>query len=154
MILSTFAMRKVIENSFPVKVAALWTAFLLSLLFHVQLALMPLFHGLSVVETRADEAVSMEFAMWFVLIFFSLPLFALLGCFFSPTLGFCKLHFGMTLVYSVLNFLHLALDASIAAPSYQLALMVLLFCIGFLLNLVSYHWMKAMSSVKKLAAHS
>lgn len=41
-----------------------------------------------------------------------------------------------------------------AVPSYQLALMGLLLGIGLLLNLVSYRWMKDLSSIKTRPAHS
>ena len=51
-----------------VKIITLWGVFLLGLLFHTQLALMPLFHGLPVndapaarsIETRETSAVCLS----------------------------------------------------------------------------------------------
>ena len=55
----------------------------------------------------------------------------------------------MTLVYSVLNLLHLVLDSIIAVPSYQLVLMTGLLGVGLLLNAVAYQWMRASVKVAK-----
>ncbi|MBE7385672.1 MAG: hypothetical protein F6J95_030300 [Leptolyngbya sp. SIO1E4] len=142
-------MHKPTANNFTAKIAALWTVFLLGTLFHTQLALMPLFHGLSVVESHAHDYISVTVVMWFMLIFFSLPLLAIVGCVFHPSLLFRKLHFGMTLIYTVLNLLHFVLDSLIAVPSYQLILMVFLFCVGLLLNLVAYQWLGAMNKTAR-----
>lgn len=128
--------------SFPLKVTALWTVFLLGLLFHTQLALIPLFHGINVAESHTHEYVNLDVVMWFMLIFFGLPLLAILGSVFWPSRPFRQLHFGMTLVYTVLNGIHLLMDVLVGAPSYQLMLMVLLFCVGLLLNWVGYRWMR------------
>jgi len=138
-------MNKPATKDFAVEITALWTVFLLGTLFHTQLALMPLFHGLSVVESHAHDYVSISAVMWFMLIFFSLPLLAILGCAFYPSRQFRRFHFGMTLVYTVLNLLHFVLDSIIAVSSYQLVLMALLFGVGLLLNFVAYQWMKAAS---------
>ncbi len=128
--------------SFPLKVTALWTVFLLGLLLHTQLALMPLFHGVNVAESHTHEYISLDVVMWFMLIFFGLPLLAILGSVFWPSRQFRQLHFGMTLGYTVLNGIHLTMDVLVGAPSYQLVLMVLLFGVGLLLNWVSYRWMR------------
>ena len=127
--------------NFPAKITALWTVFLLGTLFHTQLAFMPLFHGLDIAESHTHEVLALNVVMWLMLLFFCLPLLAIVGCVFSQARLLRRLHFGMTLLYSVLNLMHLVLDARIAVPSYQLALMALLLCIGLLLNRVAYQWM-------------
>lgn len=139
-------MYKLSTNHFPAKITALWTVFLLGTLFHTQLALMPLFHGQSIAESHTDSFVSMDVVLWLMLIFFVLPMVAIVGCALHPTRQFCKLHFGLTLVYTVLNLMHLVMDAVIAVPSYQLVLMGLLLGIGLLLNLVSEQWLRALAS--------
>lgn len=126
---------------FPAKITALWTVFLLGTLFHTQLAFMPLFHGLNIAQSHTHEVMALNVVMWLMLLFFCLPLLAIVGCVFSQARLLRRLHFGMTLLYSVLNLMHLVLDAQIAVPSYQLALMTLLLCIGLLLNWVAYQWM-------------
>lgn len=142
-------MHKPIANNFAAKIIVLWIVFLLGTLFHTQLALMPLFHGLSVAESHAHDYISVNAVIWFMLIFFSLPLLAILGCSFYPSRQFRRLHFGMTLVYTVLNLLHFVLDSIIAVPSYQLILMALLLGVGLLLNVMAYQWMRAVGSVEK-----
>ena len=136
-------MQNPIVNDFTARITALWTVFLLGILFHTQLALMPLFHGLSVVESHTHNYVSVTAVMWFMLIFFCLPLLAIAGCAFYSSRQFRQLHFGLTLVYTGLNLLHFVMDSLIAVPSYQLALMALLLGVGLLLNLVAYQWMQS-----------
>jgi hypothetical protein len=139
------AMNKSIRNNLAFKITALWTVFLLGTLFHTQLALMPLFHGVNVAQSHTHGYVSMDFVMWFMLIFFVLPLWAIVGCAFSPNLRFYRLHFVMSLVYTVLNLAHLVVDVIIAVPGYQLVLMLLLLLIGLLINWVAYSaytWIK------------
>ena len=142
-------MHKPIAIDFAARITALWTVFLLGTLFHTQLALMPLFHGLNVAESHTHSYISVTAVMWFMLIFFCLPLLAIAGCAFYSFRQFRQLHFGMTLMYTVLNLLHFVLDSMIAVPSYQLALMALLFGVGLLLNIVAYRWMRASSHFAK-----
>ncbi len=127
--------------SFSGKITALWMVFLLGTLFHTQLAFMPLFHGIDIAQSYTHEVMALNTVMWLMLLFFCLPLLAIVGCVFSQARLLRRLHFGLTLLYSVLNLMHLVLDARIAAPVYQLALMALLLCIGLLLNWVAYQWM-------------
>lgn len=135
-------MNKSVASEFSARIIALWTVFLLGTLFHTQLALMPLFHNLSVAESHAHDYISLNAVMWFMLVFFSLPLLAIAGCAFYSSRRFRQLHFGMTLLYTGLNLLHFVLDSIIAVPSYQLVLMALLFGVGLLLNGVAYQWMR------------
>ncbi|MEM9447415.1 MAG: hypothetical protein AAGA75_02640 [Cyanobacteria bacterium P01_E01_bin.6] len=130
-------------NNFATKITSLWTVFLLGTLFHTQLALMPLFHGLSVTESHTHDYISLDAVMWFMLIFFCIPMLVIVGCAFYSSRQFRRLHFGMTLAYTVLNLIHFILDSIIGVPSYQLGLMALLFGVGVLLNLVSYQWVRA-----------
>lgn len=130
------------QNNFPSTITALWTVFLLGTLFHTQLALMPLFHGMSVVESHTHDFMSVNAVMWFMLFFFSLPLLAIVGCAFLSSQRFRQLHLIMTLIYTVLNLIHLTVDMLISVPYYQLVLMTLLLLIGLLLNVASYQWVK------------
>ena len=142
-------MHKLLVNNAATKITTLWIVFLLGTLFHTQLALMPLFHDLSVAESHAHDYISIDAVMWFMLMFFSLPLLAIVGCAFYDSLKFRTLHFGITLVYTVLNLLHLVFDSMIGVPSYQLILMSLLFCVGLLLNLVAYQWIRGSGRAEK-----
>ncbi len=123
------------------KIIALWTVFLLGTLFHTQLALMPLFHGLSVAESHTHEFVDLSFVMWFMAIVFTLPMIAIVATAFEYSKSYRIFHFGLTVLYTVSNFLHFVLDILVKVPSYQLFLMVFLIVIGILLNIVSFQWM-------------
>jgi hypothetical protein len=124
------------------KIITLWTVFLLGSLFHTQLALMPLFHGMEVTESHAHDFASVNFIFWFMFFFFLIPLVAIVTATFSQSKQFRNFHFWLTVVYSILNFLHLVIDAMISVPRYQILLMGFLFVVGLLLNLVSYQWKK------------
>ncbi len=125
------------------KIITLWSAFLLGLLFHTQLGLMPLFHGQSVVEPGAKPGADISWILWLMLIFFLLPMMAMVVTVFNDSSRYRAIHFGLTVLYTVMNFLHLAADLSLKPIAwYQIALMVILFIIGILLNIVSFQWMQ------------
>ena len=130
------------------KIIALWTVFLAGMLFHTQLALMPLFHGIDVAimgHHHHGNATIAEITpiLWGMLIFFMLPMLAIIATAFYEFKGYRKLHFGLTIVYSILNLSHAIADLFVEPIAwYQIALMVLLFFIGILLNIVAYQWMR------------
>lgn len=127
---------------YQLRLIALWAAFLLGLMFHTQLALMPLFHGISVASSHTHEQFPLSAIFWLMLLFFVIPLFSIvLTPFFRHQRGLV-LNFALTLVYSVLNLVHFAMDVLVDAPSYQLTLMLILVGIGLGLNVVTFQWMK------------
>ncbi|AFY69519.1 hypothetical protein Pse7367_1224 [Thalassoporum mexicanum PCC 7367] len=134
--------KKIINSDFQSQITSLWTCFLLGTLFHTQLALMPLFHGLEVTHSHTDKVVNLDFVFWFMLLFFALPMLTIALTHFTTARIYRKFHFGLTVIFTVLNFIHLAIDIVIAVPSYQIALMVLLFTIGIGLNVVSWQWLR------------
>ena len=122
------------------KIIALWTVFLLGTLFHTQLSLMPLFHGLGVIESqRASSLNDIAGIMWLMLAFFVLPILAIMATVFTNSHRYRVTHFWLTVFYSVMNLLHIIADLLVTPILwYQIALMVLLFLIGGLLNFVSF----------------
>ncbi|MBD2503505.1 hypothetical protein [Anabaena azotica] len=134
-------------TNYQIKIVALWVVFLLGTLFHTQLGLMPLFHGLNVIESqRATNINDISAIMWLMLGFFVLPMLAIIATVFNDSKRYKQVHFGLTIVYSILNFIHLLLDLLLPQVIwYQITLMVLLFLIGLLLNLVAFQWMKTPS---------
>jgi hypothetical protein len=124
------------------KITALWTVFLLGTIFHTDLGLMPLFHGLEVAESvKAQNIDEISWVLWGMLIFFTLPMLAIVGTAFTNLRRFRAIHFGMTVIYSILNLGHLAADLLLPKIVWpQIALMLFLFLIGLLLNLVSFQW--------------
>jgi hypothetical protein len=125
------------------KIINLWIVFLLGLLFHTDLGLMPLFHGLSVGHSHSQGMEEVEPIMWLMLAFFVLPMAAIIATLFIDSMGYRRFHFGLTVVYTVLNFFHLVADLMVQPIVwYQIVLMGILLGIGILLNLVSFQWMK------------
>ncbi len=86
------------------KIIVLWIVFLLGLLFHTQLGLMPLFHNLSVTESHAPNMASIAPIMWLMLGFFVLPMFAIVATVFINSKRYRRIHFGLTIGYTILNF--------------------------------------------------
>ncbi|WP_227500084.1 hypothetical protein [Synechococcus sp. PCC 7335] len=110
---------------------------------------MPLFHGLGVASSHTHEAIGLEAVMWLMLAFFALPLLAMMACIMIPSLFFRRIHFAMTLLYTVLNLAHLIMDELVSVPGYQLVLMFLLLFVGIVLNIISYQWMNQLVRTKK-----
>ncbi len=133
-----------------VKIVTLWSVFLLGLLFHTQLALMPLFHALPIADAPAAPSIeSISWILWSMLAFFVVPMLMMVGIVFINTAQFRKLHYGVTIVYSVLNFAHLLADLQVKPVYwYQIVLMAMLLLIGWLLNLVSWRWLKFKTDYK------
>lgn len=137
-------MGKSVKTNFATKIITLWATFLLGLLFHTQLGLMPLFHGLSIAEPQAGSPTDISLILWLMLAFFALPMLAMILCLFTNKKSFIKLHLGLTVLYTVLNIAHLVADLLVTPIVWpQIALMVILLLIGLILNVVSWQWLKA-----------
>jgi succinate-acetate transporter protein len=136
------------SNNYTQKISALWTSFLLGTLFHTDLGLMPLFHDMKVEHSHAAGDLNAIFG--FMLLFFALPMLAIIAPTFTDAKSYRTFHFGLTVAYSLLNLGHLIADISVGAPWYQLVLMTLLLLIGLLLNLVSFQWLKSSRKSKNL----
>jgi hypothetical protein len=128
------------SGNYSAKISTLWTSFLLGTLFHTDLGLMPLFHGMQPEHSHAGGDLNAIFG--FMLIFFVLPMLAIFAPTFTEAKSYRIFHFYFTLVYSLLNLGHLIADIVVGAPWYQLVLMTILFLIGLLLNLVAFQWLK------------
>jgi len=124
------------------QIRACWTVFLLSTLFHTQIALMPLFHGLSVTESHIHDYVDPDTVFWFMMIFFLIPMGAIAAAAFNPPRRYRVFHFWLTVIYTVFNVAHLIADIVVKAPGYQLVLMAFIVFIGLILNQVGDRWMR------------
>lgn len=124
------------------KIIALWSVFLFGTIFHTQLGLMPLFYGESV-AMPGTSGVNIAIQLWLMLGFFALPMVAIVATTFTRSKRYRVIHFGLTIFYSVLNLLHVVLDLLIKPIAwYQIALMVVVFAVGILLNVVAFQWMQ------------
>ncbi|ACB53426.1 conserved hypothetical protein [Crocosphaera subtropica ATCC 51142] len=133
---------------YQTQIITLWATFLLGLLFHTQLGLMPLFHGQEIAHSHDTSDISG--ILWLMLLFFIIPMFAMIGTLFTQSKQFRVGHFWLSIVYSVLNLSHITADLFVTPIAwYQILLMVILFVIGLLLNLVSWQWMKSKPNRQK-----
>lgn len=129
--------------SYQEKILTLWAIFLLGTLFHTQLGLMPLFHGQDIVLSHAHGATDIAWVFWLMLGFFVVPMIVMIATLYTASKRYRNLHFLITVVYSALNFFHIVADLFVQPIAwYQIALMVLLFLIGLLLNVVSWQWLR------------
>lgn len=136
----------------PLRIAALWAAWLLVMLFHVELGLMPLFHGQSVrIKSEVSDSRLPQVFMA-MMIYFIAPVVAMVLAFhaasapfsWSATTGWRALQWWFSLTYSLTNFMHLIADIRIPdARRDQIVLMMVLSLIGLLLNLETWLWWRA-----------
>ena len=124
------------------KIITLWSVFLFGTIFHTQLGLMPLFYGESVGMSGSSGAINVSH-LWLMLGFFVLPMIAIVAAAFNNSKRYRVIHFGLTIFYSIMNFLHVVFDLLVKPIAwYQIALMVILFIVGILLNVVALQWMR------------
>lgn len=135
--------------SYQAKIITLWAVFLLGTLFHTQLGLMPLFHNQSIALPDSHELENITWILWLMLGFFIMPMMAMVMPLFNDSKCYRKLHFGITIFYSVMNLFHVVADLLVKPIAwYQITLMALLFLIGLLLNLVSLQWLQERTNNK------
>ena len=65
----------------------LWLAYLLAMLFHVELGLMPLFHGISPAIESQVNPERLPLLFWAMLLYFLVPLACLLLLAYAPQAG-------------------------------------------------------------------
>ena len=133
----------------------LWLTYLLAMLFHVDLGLMPLFHGLSPeIESHVDPA-RLPLVYWGMLIYFLIPLCAILLIAYAASnpaaagrwRWWRRGHFWISVVYTVTNVPHLIADIVVPdSRGDQVALMVLLLLLGLLINVEGWRWWRQPSS--------
>ena len=127
----------------------LWIAYLLAMLFHVELGLMPLFHGQSAQIESAVNPARLAMVFWGMLLYFLIPMASLLLITYATgDAHHCRrwrpwrhLHFWISIVYTVTNVGHLIADIVIPdSRADQVFLMAVLLLIGFLINRESWCW--------------
>jgi hypothetical protein len=130
-----------ITLSLQSQIIALWTVFLFGTVFHTQLALMPLLYGSDVAIPRYHGKTPVSH-LWGMLGFFILPMVMILLTALNASPIYRIAHFGISLFYTVMNFLHVALDLRVKPIEwYQIALVSVLFVVGLVLNVLAYQWM-------------
>ena len=131
------------------RLRSLWNAWLLAMLFHVELGLMPLFHGLSVKTGSQINPAQLALLFGTMLIYFLIPLAALLLIAYASSAPqgeqrwrpWRRLHLWLSIGYTATNIPHLAADMLVtdSRPD-QVLLMLAMVTIGLLINLESWRW--------------
>ena len=128
------------------RLQVLWLAWFLAMLFHTDLGLMPLFHGLSP-EIESHVAVErLPLVFWAMLLYFMIPLVAMVLNAYADTSasgwrGWRRFHLGLGIVYSLTNVAHMVVDILIPdSRADQVVLMAAMVLIGLLINRESWGW--------------
>jgi len=131
------------------RLISLWVVWLLAMLFHVDLGLMPLFHGQS---PEIESQVAVALLPWLygaMLGYFLLPLIAVVLIAYACTSsapaqrwrGWRRLHFWVSVVYTITNLPHLIADILVPdSRADQIVLMVALVVFGLLINREGWRW--------------
>jgi hypothetical protein len=139
-------------NSAALRVAGLWGAWLLLMLFHVELGLMPLFHGASVEIKSKVPTAQLPRIFMAMLVYFLIPVIAMLLAIhavseptgWSNTRPWRQAQFLLTVIYSITNVAHTVADIRIPdSRRDQVVLMLVLTLVGLLLNLDTWLWWQA-----------
>ena len=131
------------------RLRSLWLAYLVAMLFHVDLGLMPLFHGLS--PEIASEVPPAQLGLLYgaMLIYFLIPLACWLRITWAasqPTRPghwrrWRRTHFWISVVYTFTNIPHLVADILVPdSRGDQVALMAVLLVIGVVINREAWAW--------------
>lgn len=133
------------------RLRSLWTCWLLAMIFHVDLGLMPLFHGLSPeIESHVDPAL-LPLLFTAMLVYFLIPLGSILLISWQASdpasagrrwpSAWRRIHFWISVAYTVSNVPHLLADILVPdSRTDQVALMVVLVLLGLLINREGWIW--------------
>jgi hypothetical protein len=124
------------------KIIALWAVFLFGIVFHTQLAVMPLLYGQDVALPNAPGKAPV-IDLWLMLVFFILPAIAIVATVLNDSKRYRAIHFWLTVAYSVMNLAHVVSDLAVRPIEwYQIVLLLGVFINGIFLNIVSFQWIK------------
>ncbi|MEN9541127.1 MAG: hypothetical protein RLZZ459_1218 [Cyanobacteriota bacterium] len=130
------------------RLSSLWLSWFLCLLFHTDLGLMPLFHGLSPEIESQVPSPQLSLVFWAMLLYFLAPLAVNLVNAYaasSPATPAWRrwrwFQLGFGLLYTLTNLVHLLVDILIPdSRADQVLLMAVMVGIGLLINRESWRW--------------
>lgn len=134
---------------YGLRLISLWLVWLLAMLFHVDLGLMPLFHGQSPEIHSTVPLTALPWLFGAMLAYFLLPLIAIVLIAYASTSAapaqrwrsWRRLHFWFSVVYSLSNLPHLIADILVPDSRLdQIVLMLALVVFGLLINLEGWRW--------------
>jgi hypothetical protein len=131
------------------RLRSLWIAWLLAMLFHVELGLMPLFHGIAPESDSHVPVAQLPLLFGAMLGYFLLPLAALVLIAYAASdpshprrwRRWRLCHFWLSVAYTLTNIPHLAADILVPdARIDQIVLMLAMVVIGLLINREGWLW--------------
>ncbi|MEB3332121.1 MAG: hypothetical protein VKI83_06485 [Synechococcaceae cyanobacterium] len=127
----------------------LWLCWILAMLFHTDLGLMPLFHGISPEIESHVPVASLPLLFWAMMVYFLIPLSSILLISYAASDGtrsarwrpWKRIHFWISVIYTATNIPHLLADIFIPdSRGDQVTLMVVLVILGVLINIEGWRW--------------
>lgn len=134
---------------YALRLRSLWICWLLAMLFHVELGLMPLFHGQSPEIESYVDAAQLPLLYGAMLGYFLLPLLAVLLIAYAASdpagsrrwRPWRRIHFWFSIVYTITNIPHLIADIIVPDSRLdQVVLMLVLVLLGLAINLEGWRW--------------
>lgn len=134
------------------RLISLWLVWLLAMLFHVDLGLMPLFHGQSPEIHSQVAASALPWLFGAMLGYFLVPLIAVVLIAYACTSAgppqrwqsWRRLHLAISVIYTITNLPHLIADIVVPDSRLdQILLMVALVLVGLLINLEGWRWWRS-----------
>lgn len=126
------------------KILVLWTVFLLGMIVHSLLAIMPVFWGQSIAmpeEMTARHAF--ESSMWMTLAFFLLPMIIIAATTFIESGWYKITNFILSILITLMNIFHVIGHLGESPVDIrQIVLLTFVLIFGILLNMVSFKWMR------------
>jgi len=131
------------------RLRSLWIAWLLAMLFHVELGLMPLFHGIAPESDSHVPVAQLPLLFGAMLGYFLLPLAALVLIAYAASdpshprrwRRWRLCHLWLSIAYTLTNIPHLAADILVPnARVDQIVLMLAMVVIGLLINREGWLW--------------
>ena len=142
------------------RLRSLWQCWFLALLFHTDLGLMPLFHGLPVTIESQVNPDAVPLIMRAMLAYSLVPLAALILITYAATstreghgwFWWRRSHLWLSLLYTLTNAGHLVVDMAIPdSRGDQVVLMAVMLAIGLLINREALLWCRDRGDHQSLA---
>lgn len=126
------------------KVVSLWILFLFGMIFHGNLALMPIFWAKSVAMSEELIAANpMAPMLWMMLMIWLIPMIIIAVTLFIKAKWYRITNFVFTILFSLMNIWHLTGHAKESPVDFrQVVLLTFVLISGIFLNIVSFKWIK------------
>lgn len=126
-----------------VQIIALWAVFLFGMVFHSQLAMMPMLYGQDVAMPNSTGKMPASHP-WLMLGFYAIPMVVIAATAVTAAQPYRMVHFGLTIIYTLMNLIHGVADLGVKPIEwFQITLMAIVLINGILLNIFAFQWMSS-----------